>query len=787
MAVNLSPLGGAAAQFFDNNGVPLAGGKLYSYAASTTTPQAAYTTVSGGTAWSNPIVLNSAGRVSGSGQIWLTDGVSYKFVLNDANDVLIGTYDNVKNITDASQITYTPAGTGAVATTVQTKLRQTVSVMDFGAVGNGSTDDTTAITAANTYCAANNATLSFPAPASFYKITSNVVLTCDMTAGWYQLFDSASAYTVAGLREIRFEWWGAKGNAVNPNVAPASFNPATNIPTGTNDTVAIQKAVACATATSMGWSGTYLGGNGPGVFISQSFVGKTEWYYPCVVKGRPGSSYLVSGTNVFGPQSQVFGASSRFYFDGQGCNFAWLPTLSSDAFIDYLDIWAQPQFRNFSLHTWGYTGNKGIFARCGDTILYQNLLDGPRFENVTIDRGGYYYATTASGQATSGNNALSKVFVIGGTNYNANWEISHCLFAGFNQVISCTNPNAVGIAIRNTQLFSWYNSITFFEFIGSYGGGFWMSDCIVEMLGSTTIFLKTSGSTGVSIPEFHVKTTRMETRATDYILIDSEFGQFYIDGLNPNYGGVTNASQISCVAKKYTMAIVFTNCWCPQNCQIAAYTAAEFATYGGNFDVIKFDNCTFPSGQPIVNWIKQSNLTAVTIPALFGLFLIMRKVQLVNGANHLPITYGNASTAQNESFTVRQAIYSTANGKQFINVAGVYPVGCLITSILVVADPATLATTDRIIMAFVGAVSTTTMLSATLVVKSEGVTSSQKGIAVVSSAASSNVLTGYYALGATLGTTAYSAQAYVTYQAITSAAEMTASQLSGASTQAAVV
>ena len=48
-------------------------------------------------------------------------------------------------------IGYTPAGAGVVATTVQAKLREIVSVKDFGAVGNGAADDTTAVTAASAY------------------------------------------------------------------------------------------------------------------------------------------------------------------------------------------------------------------------------------------------------------------------------------------------------------------------------------------------------------------------------------------------------------------------------------------------------------------------------------------------------------------------------------------------------------------------------------------------------------------------------------------------------------
>jgi len=93
MAVFLSPLGGVGAQFFTDNGSPLSGGKIYTYAAGTTTPKTSYTSSSGNTAHTNPIILNSAGRVSG-GEIWI-ESPPYKFVIYTSADVLIASYDNI--------------------------------------------------------------------------------------------------------------------------------------------------------------------------------------------------------------------------------------------------------------------------------------------------------------------------------------------------------------------------------------------------------------------------------------------------------------------------------------------------------------------------------------------------------------------------------------------------------------------------------------------------------------------------------------------------------------------
>ena len=111
MTVNISFFAGAGTQFFTDSGVPLAGGKLYTYAAGTTTPLAAYTTSSGSIAHTNPIILDSAGRVPG-GEIWLT-AAQYKFTLQDSTGALIATYDNIGGIGAASYQVQNFTGTGS--------------------------------------------------------------------------------------------------------------------------------------------------------------------------------------------------------------------------------------------------------------------------------------------------------------------------------------------------------------------------------------------------------------------------------------------------------------------------------------------------------------------------------------------------------------------------------------------------------------------------------------------------------------------------------------------------
>lgn len=138
-------------QFFAANGTPLVGGKLYSYAAGTTTPQATYTDAGGGTANANPIILDSRGEAS----VWL-GSLPYKLRLTTATDVDIWTVDNVEGQATLAQLAasggsaligFLQAGTGAQPRTVQAKLRDEVSIKDFNVSGTGG-DDSSGVSAA---------------------------------------------------------------------------------------------------------------------------------------------------------------------------------------------------------------------------------------------------------------------------------------------------------------------------------------------------------------------------------------------------------------------------------------------------------------------------------------------------------------------------------------------------------------------------------------------------------------------------------------------------------------
>jgi hypothetical protein len=116
------------------------------------------------------------------------DNSAYKLKLTDSNNVEIWTVDNIyaagveelaelASSNGSALVGFTQSGTGAVLRTVQTKLREAISVTDFGAVGDGVTDDTTSIQSALNE--ASGRTLLFPS--GTYLVSSTLSVKTETT------------------------------------------------------------------------------------------------------------------------------------------------------------------------------------------------------------------------------------------------------------------------------------------------------------------------------------------------------------------------------------------------------------------------------------------------------------------------------------------------------------------------------------------------------------------------------------------------------------------------------
>lgn len=121
-------------------------------------------------------------------------------------DFVVLSLNELSGTTDAANVTYQPAGSGAVATLVSTKLQETVSVKDFGAVADGSvlnntasgTDNYAAFTAALTYASTNKISKVI-VPGGFYYLSAGIILPSNVTLEGY---GTSSLPTVLGNVQV---------------------------------------------------------------------------------------------------------------------------------------------------------------------------------------------------------------------------------------------------------------------------------------------------------------------------------------------------------------------------------------------------------------------------------------------------------------------------------------------------------------------------------------------------------------------------------------------------------
>lgn len=247
---NLSAFAGAGAQFFDDDGVPLVGGLLYSYDAGTTTLRTTYTTSAGTVANTNPIVLNAGGRTPN--EVWQTSGVLLKFVLYNSLSELIGTYDNIPSINDPfginSQLS-SVAGTNSITATASPTLTAyaTGSIYSFIAL--------------NTNTGAATLSIDGLTATSITKNGSVAISAGDVQAGKMMLVEYDGT-TFQLVNNIIYGGSITSGTIVSLTTPMSAANGGTGLATLTTNNVMLGNGVAAVQLVAPGTSGNLLTSDG---------------------------------------------------------------------------------------------------------------------------------------------------------------------------------------------------------------------------------------------------------------------------------------------------------------------------------------------------------------------------------------------------------------------------------------------------------------------------------------------------------------------------------------------
>ena len=566
MSVALSLFAGAGAQFFTNAGLPLVGGKIYSYAAGTTTPQATYTTSAGNIAHSNPIILDSAGRVP-TGEIWLLLSGDYKFVVKDLNDVLIATYDNIGGASNAGNLANTtnPAlgdalvgirqsnNSGnlanAVGRTVHQKLQESVSIKDFGATGDGTTNDAPFIQ--NAINATPNGTLLVPV--GTYRISDNldfgsvelvfkegglfsvdntkeVAIRKQVWAGDYQIFSTTG--NIFAANTVNPMWWGAVISKTDPGPAVAAAN-----------TLAFRKA--CKTFYADYSSN--LGANGYGInwtvdvpaggfFFSNGF--STPCGIPIRGKGvntlfcRLSSNFdtdtaisLLSIGTTYGPTPTLAINNGPTGQSPSPFQAAGYPNTSAQAYDIYF-VDQQPNVGAFRPSYPGVQFSDLFFTSCGVAINFDGAADITG-NNIIADMGltGLLFSGCQNIELTNlilyNNNAQAIAFLTNNRDititacnieypvlngiyfYEANSNNDNIRFVGLNTLMNAQYSGFVGMVhVRGSNANVFFDNCSFRNIKGpainqSLIGGvinrFTFNNCVFDGLATTSAY--TQGTT----------------------------------------------------------------------------------------------------------------------------------------------------------------------------------------------------------------------------------------------------------------------------------------------------
>ena len=282
---------------------------------------------------------------------------------------------NLSNSSGSSLVGYTEGGTGAVATTVQAKLRESVSVKDFGAKGDGVTDDSAAIQAAVT--AAAGTKLIFPAGTYLIGTTINLVSNLFIDFGEASIIVKATN-------------WGFLGTSITgTTLSGGKFTPDASIVTSVHPT------------------GTY------GATCVAEYLGCTNCHVTKIVS----ASNFIGVLNYY--NSSDCSATHNYITDNAG----GIQCLASSNYTGTSTI----RGVDFSHNVIEHSGDDGLSFLID--AVYSGSISGSRiaFNHITKNVGakgtiGQARGIALVGGATTGANNIYNVEVIGNTGYYMGYE-----------------------------------------------------------------------------------------------------------------------------------------------------------------------------------------------------------------------------------------------------------------------------------------------------------------------------------------------------------------------------
>lgn len=359
----------------------------------------------------NPAAINNLDvAIGGVTQLPVTDytwvsGTNITFTTAPANGVkILVRYMQAlpQGSSDGAATSFIQSGAGAVLRTVQEELRERISVTQFGATGDGVTDDTAAINLAIASASGASATTIF-FPPGVYKVTSSI----NITRGQITLRGDGQGATVIrvaadAVNVIKVQA-AAPATLSNVMIADMQIDVAGGVTTTAGSGIYLENVIAATI------SNVTIGGHANSISILGCFnvlVDNIVISYGFAAHGGRSGIYVTKASAPYGST-----VSANIFINGVtatgGGNAAdsVAPGAAYGMYVDCVDgLWVDNSY-------FGYFDQASIYA-----VLAGNMMSGLKFSNVWLDNGRNYGLWMNGSSGTPGASEFSSLRMVGGTN-----------------------------------------------------------------------------------------------------------------------------------------------------------------------------------------------------------------------------------------------------------------------------------------------------------------------------------------------------------------------------------